>query len=355
MSSPDHETAPHISIVVPTRNRSGDLRNCLESLAQVEYPRWEVIVVDQSADLESLEVGKELADRLPGFLYIRTTSNGAAVARNIGANHAGGELIAFLDDDCTVGSGFLEDLAAVFARHPRAGLIFGRVTACKYDKTKFLLPTREIKVEAVLDRKSWREMWLHRVIVMSANMSLRRLTWDGMGGFDEMLGAGAPGRSAEDLDYAYRALLAGIPVVMTPEVTVIHHGVRPHAGGSASRLIRNTAFGTGVAHMKLLRGGHPAAIALFLATIVRFAGWIELNTLVRDGREFGGAWLAFYLVGLARSFGYRIDRRRMTYVPDANEAPGPRLDDLVIRGQTARSTAQPMGLESEASVIRAAM
>ena len=334
MRSPDLDTTPLISVVVPTRGRSADLRNCLESLAQVDYARFEVVVVDQSPDLESLAVGRELANRFPGFRYVRTTTSGAAVARNIGAGHAVGELIAFIDDDCTVAPTFLADLAGVFARHPKAGLIVGSVIACEYDRSKFLLPTREIKVEAVLDGRSWRAMWLHEMNVMSANMAMRRQTFERMGGFDEMLGAGAPLRSAEDLDYTYRLLLADIPVVRTPHVKVVHHGVRPHAGGAASRLIRDSAFGAGVAHMKLLRAGHPAAIALLLATTIRFVGWIKLDTLLRDGREFGAAWLAFYWVGLARSFRYRLDGGRLNYLPATNEPPKPRLHELVISSQT---------------------
>ena len=314
---------PFVSVIIATRNRPKDLDRCLESLAAVEYPAWELIVMDQGLPAASAPILAGRAVNVP-VRHVMIPPRGLSVARNEGLAVARGDIIAFLDDDCTVRSSWLYDVVDVFARHPKAGLMVGSVIACEYDRSKFLLPTREIKVEAVLDRRSWREMWLHRVLVMGANMAMRRQTFERMGGFDEMLGAGAPLRSAEDLDYTYRLLLADIPVVRTPHVKVVHHGVRPHAGGAASRLIRDSAFGAGVAHMKLLRAGHPAAIALLLATTIRFVGWIKLDTLLRDGREFGAAWLAFYWVGLARSFRYRLDRRRLNYLPATNEPPKPR-------------------------------
>src|SRR5436190_21831253 len=92
---------PFASVVVPTHERGPALRACLESLAALDYPpeRYEVIVVDDggSAPLD------ELLDPLHGRLRVELLAQrraGPAGARNAGVMRAGGEVLAFTDDDC---------------------------------------------------------------------------------------------------------------------------------------------------------------------------------------------------------------------------------------------------------------
>ena len=102
-----------IAVVVPTRNRPSDLRRCLASLAAAPPPRCSVTVVDQSTDMESAAVFKELVGGLDAFDYVASDRTGVSIARNQGARSVGGDLVLFIDDDCEVTRRLGRSLAAV--------------------------------------------------------------------------------------------------------------------------------------------------------------------------------------------------------------------------------------------------
>src|SRR6476646_9913017 len=116
-----------ISIVVPTRNRAQRLRALLASLAEQAAPRFEVIVVDNASEDETLAVVAE-ADAAPDA-HVRAIHLpqplGPAVARNRGWRAAQGELVVFTDDDVVAQPGWLASIAAAHARDPEA-LVQGR-------------------------------------------------------------------------------------------------------------------------------------------------------------------------------------------------------------------------------------
>lgn len=92
--------APLLSIVVPTRDRPGQLARAVASALAQDYPRLEVVVVDDSSGPEihrQVEKAVAVDDRVR---ILRTTvAHGASASRNLGIRAAQGELIAFLDDD----------------------------------------------------------------------------------------------------------------------------------------------------------------------------------------------------------------------------------------------------------------
>ena len=88
---------PLVSVIVPTRDRTDKLRRCLESVYKSDYPRIEVVVVD---DASKVPVGPVLAGRFPGVRFIRNSSRRfLSCSRNAGAAAASGDFLFFLDDD----------------------------------------------------------------------------------------------------------------------------------------------------------------------------------------------------------------------------------------------------------------
>jgi glycosyltransferase involved in cell wall biosynthesis len=100
-----------ISVVVPTKGRAGHLENCLSALALAQYPdeRFEVVVVNDGRSEEIERVVSSAADRLRAR-SIAPNRGGPSGARNAGAWAAGGDFIAFTDDDCEPAPGWLAAL-----------------------------------------------------------------------------------------------------------------------------------------------------------------------------------------------------------------------------------------------------
>jgi len=87
---------PKVSIVVATFNGSRTLKHCLTSLQRLNYPDYEVLLVDDGSNDSTPEIAKEL----PSVRYLRQSNQGLSAARNAGIRAAKGEIVAFTDDDC---------------------------------------------------------------------------------------------------------------------------------------------------------------------------------------------------------------------------------------------------------------
>ena len=215
------DNPPMISVVVATRNRGAKVATTVKSILSNRYAHWELIVVDQS-DNERTE------ECLQPFLtdariqYLRSSTSGHSIGRNLGVEHAKGELIVFTDDDCEVSNVWLEGWLKAFASNNRIGMVFGNVNPSPHDPTQGFIPGY-VTSAPFLARSLGDKYYVGG---MGACMGLRRDLWEELGGFDQMLGIGSPFRAGEDTDAAVRALLEGYFVFETPEIEVVHHGFR---------------------------------------------------------------------------------------------------------------------------------
>jgi len=87
---------PKVSVVVASYNGAMTLRICLESLRRLNYPDYEVILVDDGSTDET----REIASCFPDVRTIRQSNRGLSAARNTGIVNATGEIVAFTDSDC---------------------------------------------------------------------------------------------------------------------------------------------------------------------------------------------------------------------------------------------------------------
>lgn len=108
---------PRISVVVCTYNGGRTLGECFRHLQRVDYPNFEVIVVDDG----STDHGADGATAY-GFRLIRLPNGGLSRARNTGLHAATGEIVAYLDDDAYPDPDWLRYLAAAFLRTQYVGI-----------------------------------------------------------------------------------------------------------------------------------------------------------------------------------------------------------------------------------------
>ncbi|MFD0922717.1 glycosyltransferase family 2 protein [Saccharopolyspora rosea] len=234
-------TAPHVSVVVPTRDKAPRLALTLACLAeQRDAPATEVVLVDDGCTDDTRAVAA--AAPLP-VVVVRGAERGRAAARNASAAAAAGENLVFLDDDVLVGSGFvaahvaaagpdrfvhgglrelpsaerllaeLDGASAQQVRERRDALLAG--TAGR--RHRLVANALERAVAAMADGTLPDVApWLGCV---GANVSMSRGTWRAAGGFDEAYGLGW---GCEDIELGMRLHRMGVRRVVTAEAAGIH-------------------------------------------------------------------------------------------------------------------------------------
>ena len=108
---------PRVSVVVCTYNGSRTIRDTLEAFKHLEYPDFEVIVVDDGSTDDVPQIVAEYDVRL-----IRTANRGLSAARNTGWQEATGEIIAYIDDDAYPDPHWLQYLAYRFMQGDWVGV-----------------------------------------------------------------------------------------------------------------------------------------------------------------------------------------------------------------------------------------
>jgi GT2 family glycosyltransferase len=245
---------PQVSVVVATRDRPEHIAECVSSILANRGIPFELLVIDQSDSTVSRDlVGKVIADA--PLRWIKNDTRGLSHARNAGVAMARGSLVAFTDDDCRVPPDWLKSIVAVFTSDPELSILFGAVTVRPEDLargfTASFIPksVRELSGSIPSMRSPWG---------IGANMVIRRSTFEVIGMFDPGLGAGTTLFAAEEVDLMIRALVAGLKVVETPHVKVLHLGVR--TGKNASQLMRGYGVGFGATFLKHVRLRTPGAL-----------------------------------------------------------------------------------------------
>ena len=94
------------------------LAACLESLGKINYPAYEIILVDDG----STDEHGEIAARFPNVRYIRQDNHGLSHARNTGAAAAKGEVFAYTDSDCMADTDWLYYLIGTLLSGKFAGV-----------------------------------------------------------------------------------------------------------------------------------------------------------------------------------------------------------------------------------------
>src|SRR5271167_162898 len=201
--------ALRVSVIVPVRNGSMHLARCLEALARSEYLDFEVIVVDDC----STDSTPQIAERY-GARYVRTSQTiGPGGARNLGAQHAEGEILAFIDADVVVPPEALRLIAEDLWRDPDLAAVFG-----SYDENPAWPPF-------ISQYKNLMHHYVHQSSSESAITfwagcgAIRKAVFEEFGGFDATKYKVA---SIEDIALGLQLVLCGRRILLDKRLTVQH-------------------------------------------------------------------------------------------------------------------------------------
>ena len=193
-----NQISPKVSVIILTYNRSqNDVVECVNSVKALNYPDFEVILVDNSTSAPSrfsIFENVQLVD------VTGKENLGASRGRNLGIKHSSGEYIFFVDDDVVLHKNCLSELIATAENDPSIGLIgplmylYDHPTEIWFYNTAFLKAPQDGVVDV-------------RMIVGGA-MLVKKDALKVIGGFDSLYFF-----YAEDWDYSYRAQMAGYRTV----------------------------------------------------------------------------------------------------------------------------------------------
>lgn len=212
--------APSVSVVINTYNRARTLRDALTSLRHLNYPRFEVIVVNGPSTDDTSRV---LAEYGESIKILACPVRSLSVSRNIGICGAAGEIIAFMDDDAVADPRWLERLVLPY-EDPSVAAVGGFVhdhTGYGY-QCWYNIVDRFGRVTTLTDRHI--DMQAHNapnnptvLSTIGTNTSFRASALRAIGGFDE-----AYVYYLDETDVCLRLMDAGWQIRIVPDALIYH-------------------------------------------------------------------------------------------------------------------------------------
>jgi glycosyltransferase involved in cell wall biosynthesis len=276
-----------VSVVISTLDRPAPLARCLDALVEGTRRPDAVVVVDQGTDFDAEHVIAAAIQKGLDVTHLRQARRGLSASQNAGVNATQTDVVAIVDDDCVPDQRWLEVIEDAFVTSSGPLLLTGRVLP---------LPPHDDRVAAVATRDSVERVeWTHPPlpwhIGTGGNFAVTREAFVTVGGNDERLGTGGPGRGGNDLDLFHRLVASGVTARYEPELLVHHE--RSTASEYQSR--RGTyGFGVGAMIGIWLRRGE-------LNGLVVLVGWVRLRlrTAIRRRADGGARNEARVLAGTA--------------------------------------------------------
>jgi glucosyl-dolichyl phosphate glucuronosyltransferase len=216
-----------LSIIIPTRNRARMVETLLDSIRELvglEKLQPQIIVGDNNSQDETWKLLHTIAKNFPlPLVLLKVQKRGKSAVMNEALRAAGGDVIAFLDDDVAVQENWLSAVEQFFQKneyHAAQGVIRIRPGRAQNPEIHALINRyRTIpNIDFGPDIK-------HSHSLDGANFAVSRQALDKVGFFDERLGPGASGTS-EDVDFARRLRQEGFRIGYMREA-IVYHSVDP--------------------------------------------------------------------------------------------------------------------------------
>lgn len=122
-----------ISIIIITKNRPIELKDCLNSIECQEYLPDEIIIVDSSTTNETKNMIANYVSL--NIIYYGHFYGGTSKARNYGLENTKGDIIVFIDDDVILHPAYIKEIRNYFMNN----LSVGALTGPTYDLSDIIL------------------------------------------------------------------------------------------------------------------------------------------------------------------------------------------------------------------------
>jgi GT2 family glycosyltransferase len=206
---------PLVSIIIVNFDGKHHLIKCLDSLKKINYPKVEIILVDNNSSDGSIDF---VSNNYPNIKILKLQENkGFAEPNNIGSKSANGDFLLFLNNDTIVTPNFISEMITVLNNDPTIAI----------SQSLLLHPNGEIdssgdfmdSLGIVYNSKKLVDNTREIFSARGASMMIRKKIFEKLDGFDEKFFV-----SFEDIDLGWRSWILGYKSVMIPKSIVYHLG-----------------------------------------------------------------------------------------------------------------------------------
>jgi glycosyltransferase involved in cell wall biosynthesis len=200
--------APFVSVIVCSYNGGRTLAACLVSLGKLNYPDYEIILVDDG----STDDTRDIAEQFPHVRYIYQENHGLSHARNTGAAAATGDVFAYTDSDCMADLDWLYYLIGTLVSGDYAGVGGPNMTPPAQNWIQACVaaapggPSHVLLTDTIAEH------------IPGCNMAFYRWAFENIGGFDPEYH-----KAGDDVDFCWRLQQAGCVIAFSPTAIVWHH------------------------------------------------------------------------------------------------------------------------------------
>ena len=218
-------SAPSFSIIINTYNRAGQLEDAIRSALQVDYPKFEVVVVNGP----STDGSDAIVERYKGVVKALSIDEvNLSVSRNAGIEAAAGDIVCFMDDDAAPHTKWLQHLASAYGDPQVAGA--GGFTI---DNTGMRWQVQKTICDRYGGGHNVSRFFDERPLnfpgtpfypsILGTNSSFRRSALEEVGGFDHVFAY-----FLDETDVCLRLVDAGYHIRYVPDAVVYHQFAASH-------------------------------------------------------------------------------------------------------------------------------
>ncbi|MFZ4598163.1 MAG: glycosyltransferase [Terrimicrobiaceae bacterium] len=199
---------PKASVIVCSYNGGKTLDRCLDSLRHVEYPDYEVILVDDG----STDDTPAIAAKHPWIVSVRQDNKGLSYARNVGAHTAKGDVLVYTDSDCMADPDWLYYLVGTLLSGDYAGVGGPNISPPAENWVQACVaaapggPSHVLLTDVVAEH------------IPGCNMAFHRWAFEQVGGFDSEYR-----KAGDDVDFCWRLQQSGGVIAFSPAAIVWHY------------------------------------------------------------------------------------------------------------------------------------
>lgn len=215
---------PLVSIIIVNWNGGQMFNDCLETLEKLDYPQWELILVDNGSKDESQYLVKKHNLKFRNYELIQNKTNlGFAEPNNQGYRISKGKYVLLLNNDTKIKSDFLKIMVERMEKDPKIGVSQPKIFLMEkhgyLDNTgSFITKTGLLKHEGFLEKDAPRFNREKEIFAAKgACMLIRREIIEKVGLFDKDFFA-----YFEESDFCWKSWILGYSTIYNPKTYIFH-------------------------------------------------------------------------------------------------------------------------------------